>query len=115
MTHAERATRRAAMAGEASDGEPVAEVARRYGVTAYTVRNACRAHGVRIGDAPRPPSSATLGIVADFINTDASLYSIAMKHSRSLAYVCRLYASVGRSGIRTPPRPNSARDRQESA
>lgn len=98
-THAELCARRRAIADfvkqRGNTSEARREAARRFEVGMRHVQASCQEFGV-VKTAMRPK---TFSILADLLNTKASLKAIADRHDVSLEYVFTIYHRAQEAGI----------------
>lgn len=108
MTLEARKQRRAKIAAYVRRGNTAAEAVKHFGVTIVTVRSACIEHNVlQQTDGLRQQTSrevVVLQVLAQLIDTAATLQAIA-EHCRLPAWrVQRIYERAIAAGIRMPPR-----------
>ena len=106
MTHEERHTRRKNISLAIQAGESVAEVARKFQVSARTISSACQENGNVTSPRPRRYALApsTYRIIAKLLNTQDNLAEIARQESLSRERVSQIYRRCRETGIPVPIR-----------
>lgn len=96
MTQQERADRRKEMADYVREGHTLYETAREFGVTAETVRDACRTHDV---DIPHNLEPSTYEIIAALVLEKGSLKYFARRFNVSHQRISAIKKQCIEAGI----------------
>lgn len=88
-------------------GAKIRDVADKYNVSRQTVYRLCHIKGVVLPPGPerRKGWPGLYPILADLINTTATLTDIGVKHNISVSRVCNIHVKAEKAGIKMPKRP----------
>ena len=106
LTHSQRRARRAEIAELVRGGMPTSEAANQFGMHTSSVIGACREHGVslRLGRPSGRAKANTFEILADLLQSDASVRAIATARGVSYQWVFDILNRARRAGVRFPKR-----------